>query len=59
MLHRDVAARNVLIAEGLVLKVADFGSAKDLDEDEYYQKLTSVRNNSLVLKICFEHQCMH
>ena len=48
MLHRDVAARNVLIAEGVVLKVADFGSAKDLDEDEYYQKLTSVRNNSLV-----------
>ena len=48
MLHRDVAARNVLIAEGVVLKVADFGAAKDLDEDEYYQKLTSVRNNSLV-----------
>ena len=45
----------MLIAEGMVLKVADFGSSKELDEDEYYQKLTRVRNNSLVFKICFEH----
>ena len=43
----------MLIAEGMVLKVADFGSSKELDEDEYYQKLTRVRNNSLVFKICF------
>ena len=42
IVHCDLAARNVLIAEGFVLKIADFGMARDLGEKEYYRKHTGV-----------------
>ena len=41
--HRDLAARNVLVGEDYVLKVADFGLARDIYKDERYVKTTSVR----------------
>ena len=41
--HRDLAARNVLVGEDYVLKVADFGLARDIYKDEHYVKTTSVR----------------
>ena len=41
--HRDLAARNVLVGEDYVLKVADFGLARDIYRDERYVKTTSVR----------------
>lgn len=34
-IHRDVAARNILVGEADVCKVADFGSARELREDIY------------------------
>ncbi|XP_065841698.1 fibroblast growth factor receptor 3-like [Oscarella lobularis] len=37
-LHRDLAARNVLVCEGDVLKIADFGMAKDIHYFDYYRK---------------------
>jgi len=40
--HRDLAARNVLVGEDYVLKVADFGLARDIYKDEHYVKTTSV-----------------
>lgn len=39
--HRDLAARNVLVDENYVLKVADFGLARDIYKDEHYVKTTA------------------
>uniref|UniRef100_A0A3P8ZB02 receptor protein-tyrosine kinase n=1 Tax=Esox lucius TaxID=8010 RepID=A0A3P8ZB02_ESOLU len=35
-IHRDVAARNVLLTEGRVAKICDFGLARDIDNDSSY-----------------------
>ncbi len=42
-MHRDVAARNVLVGSNYVMKVADFGLARDIYQDEAYIKQTAVR----------------
>ncbi|XP_052564258.1 fibroblast growth factor receptor 3-like [Culex pipiens pallens] len=39
--HRDLAARNILVSEGHVMKISDFGLARDVHSREYYRKLTS------------------
>ena len=38
IVHCDLAARNVLIAEGFVLKIADFCLARDISGREMYKK---------------------
>lgn len=38
--HRDVAARNVLVGENYTMKVADFGLARDVYQDERYVKVS-------------------
>ncbi|XP_056372950.1 macrophage colony-stimulating factor 1 receptor [Hyla sarda] len=35
-IHRDVAARNVLITHGRVAKICDFGLARDIENDSNY-----------------------
>ncbi|XP_077478667.1 fibroblast growth factor receptor 1-A-like [Stigmatopora argus] len=39
--HRDLAARNVLVTEELVMKIADFGLARDVRRADYYKKTTN------------------
>lgn len=35
-IHRDVAARNVLLTDGGVAKICDFGLARDIMNDSNY-----------------------
>ena len=41
-IHRDLAARNVLVTENNVMKIADFGLARDINNIDYYKKTTHV-----------------
>uniref|UniRef100_A0A8C2B5Q7 Fibroblast growth factor receptor n=1 Tax=Cyprinus carpio TaxID=7962 RepID=A0A8C2B5Q7_CYPCA len=42
-IHRDLAARNVLVTEDSVMKIADFGLARDVHHIDYYKKTTNGR----------------
>ena len=44
IVHRDLACRNVLVGEGKVLKIADFGMSRVVDsEDPVYVKTSKGR----------------
>lgn len=38
ILHGDLAARNILLAEENIIKICDFGLAKSMYNKEYYRK---------------------
>ena len=42
VLHGDLAARNILLADDGIVKVADFGLARQLFHDYNYKKQKSV-----------------
>ena len=42
VIHRDLAARNVLVGEKETCKVTDFGMARDVQEDNIYERKTRV-----------------
>ena len=50
-IHRDLASRNVLIGNGLVAKVADFGMARDISTDGEYIKTTEVLSHDDPLRL--------
>ena len=47
IIHRDLAARNILVGEDDVMKIADYGLARNIAQQDYYKKNTSV---SLAIK---------
>ena len=51
IVHCDLAARNVLIAEGFVLKIADFGLARDVSAKQMYKKNPRVHQYSHVYSV--------
>ncbi|KAJ3612995.1 hypothetical protein NHX12_019252 [Muraenolepis orangiensis] len=42
-IHRDLAARNVLVTDDNVMKIADFGLARDVHNIDYYKKTSNGR----------------
>lgn len=50
-IHRDLAARNVLVTDDNVMKIADFGLARDVHHIDYYKKTTNVRKMNVITKI--------
>ena len=47
ILHRDISARNILVAEGFTIKISDFGFARDVSQTEYYRKMADVRTHTM------------
>ncbi|XP_078620979.1 uncharacterized protein LOC144887564 [Branchiostoma floridae x Branchiostoma japonicum] len=48
IVHRDVAARNVVITDGMVAKLADFGLARDVYTNTAYEHTTHCRRDELL-----------
>ena len=51
VIHRDLAARNVLVGEGETCKVTDFGMARDVQEDNVYERKTRVRKHNVLVSL--------
>jgi len=52
-----LAARNVLISEGFVLKIGDFGMASTVSDDENYHKIIDVSEIKALL-LCGLLRCV-
>lgn len=52
-IHRDLAARNILLSENNVVKICDFGLARDIYKDPDYVRKGDVSGRSPWLKFSF------
>lgn len=56
--HRDLACRNCLVAHranGRVVKIGDFGLARDIYKNDYYRKEGEGKITSYLVSNTFEH----
>ena len=57
VIHQDLAARNVLVGEQEGCKVTDFGMARDVNQENIYQKKSKVceisRQKEFSMDLCF------
>lgn len=51
MVHRDLATRNILLAENKKCKISDFGMTRDVYVDDTYLKVSRSRGNSILFSI--------
>jgi len=57
LIHRDLAARNVLLAEDYVVKICDFGLAKDVNKYNEYHKKSDVRRQLFTIFVLTSYAC--
>ena len=50
VLHGDLAARNILLCDGDVVKICDFGLARSLCKNENYHMKTKVKKHLKISK---------
>lgn len=54
-IHRDLAARNVLVTKGRLVKIGDFGLARDIENDSNYVVRGNVCRKMPAINVILHH----